>query len=95
MTGRAAVTIKAGDDYFTPRYTKVSRGTVVTFQNGGRNAHNVLATVHGSTPTIETAAFQPDAKVRVRFATAGDYPFSCSLHGSPSGGMNGRVLVVP
>jgi plastocyanin len=93
-TAAKTVTVDARDDLFTPRYVKIRAGTTVVFENAGRNQHNVLS-VDGAFRDIETDAFAPGTKARVVFAKAGAHDYYCSLHGSPTAGMNGSILVAP
>lgn len=93
-TAQTTVTITARDDFFTTQFTKVRVGTTVIFENGGHNEHNVIST-DGSFANIETDAFAPGASAKVVFDKPGTHTFSCSLHGSPTAGMYGSVLVVP
>lgn len=91
-TGRKAVTIEAVDNNFEPQYVEVSSGTKVTFTNAGHNRHNVIAVDDGFS-TIETDQFTPDDSVTITFSKPGDYPYYCSLHGTPTKGMIGGLRV--
>jgi plastocyanin len=91
--GRRSVTIDAVDNSFEPEYVAVSAGTKITFTNSGRNRHDVIAVDHGFTD-VEPANFTPDDSVTVTFSTPGDYPYYCSLHGTPTKGMIGGIRVV-
>lgn len=92
-TGKRAVTIDAVDNNFKPQYVTVSVGTKVTFDNVGRAQHNVVS-VGDTFTSIATADFGPGDTGSVTFDKAGDYPYYCSLHGTPTGGMNGAIRVV-
>jgi plastocyanin len=93
MRGRRHVTITAIDNSFRPPYVVVAAGTVVEFENRGRNPHNVLPVDDGAFTPIATDAFEPGASRSVTFADAGDYPFYCSLHGTKTAGMVGGIRV--
>jgi len=71
----------------------VGRGGAVTFENDGRNQHNVLPVVDGAFAPIEAEAFQPGATATATFDTIGDVPYYCSLHGTPTRGMIGAIRV--
>lgn len=93
-TAERTVTIEARDDFFTPPDIKIRKGSTVVFENDGRNEHNVIS-ADRAFRDIETDAFAPGKSVRVTFDETGQHDFYCSLHGTPSGGMHGSILVVP
>jgi plastocyanin len=93
-TGSDAVTIDAVDNSFRPQYVEISAGTTVTFENRGRNLHNVLPANEGAFEPIETDDLEPGEKADIVFDTPGDYAYYCSLHGSPTAGMIGGIRVV-
>lgn len=93
-TGQGAVEVDARDNSFSAKFITVSPGTKVTFDNKGRNPHNVIAVKKGSFETVEVSDFQPgDTAVRT-FDKPGEYAYYCSLHGTQTKGMVGRVKVV-
>jgi plastocyanin len=93
MTGESEVLIEAKDNKFAPQFVTVSPGTKVTFENKGRNPHNVIPVVDDQFPTVPTDEFQSGDTAVVTFDEAGLYPYYCSLHGTPSAGMDGRIRV--
>lgn len=93
LTGRTSVDVRALDNVFEPRYVTVSPGTTVTFTNGGRNVHNVLAADEGAFTDIPADAFAPGDKGSITFDTPGTYAYYCSLHGTRDRGMTGRIVV--
>jgi plastocyanin len=93
-TGSDAITVDAVDNSFRPQYIQVSPGTTVTFENRGRNVHNVIAADEGAFESIEADDFEPQDSVDVTFDEAGDYAYYCSLHGNASSGMIGGIRVV-
>lgn len=93
MTGEAEVVIEARDNKFQPKYVTVSPGTKITFDNKGRNPHNVIPVAKGQFETIAADELQPGDTALLQFDDAGDYPFYCSLHGTPTAGMDGRIRV--
>ena len=86
MTGKSEVLIEAKDNKFEPQFVTVSPGTKVTFENKGRDPHNVIPVVDDQFPTVPTDEFQPGDTAVVAFDEAGLYPYYCSLHGTPVGG---------
>ena len=86
----AAVT--ALDNSFRVENIEVAPGTTVTWDNRGRNEHNLLP-VKGSGWGVEVDAFQPGDTYRRTFDTPGVYHYYCSIHGTTDGGMIGTVVV--
>jgi plastocyanin len=93
-TSERTVTITARDDFVSPQYTKIRKGTTVIFRNGGRNQHNLMS-ADGAFRNIDTDSFAPGSETKVVFTKVGPHDFYCSLHGTESVGMRGSVLVVP
>ncbi len=93
LTGHRTVTIDAVDDEFQQRYVEVSPGTEVVFRNAGSNPHNVLAVDEGAFPDIDTEQLMPGDRATVTLDGTGAYPYYCSLHGSPTQGMNAEIVV--
>lgn len=75
---------------------RVEPGSKVTWVNQGHNDHNIVPVgTAGSTPAFGVAAerFTPGATHSYTFDKPGVFAYYCSLHGTKSGGMRGRVLV--
>ena len=91
----ATATITAIDNNFEAQTTTVTAGTTITFENGGRNTHNVVpegdpkATTWGALD----AAFAPKATYSHTFDTPGTYVYYCTIHGTPRAGMFGTIIV--
>ena len=84
----ADVSASGAGTSFSPDTVKIAvNGDVTwTFTSGGNSPHNVtFATAH---PQGNIGNTTSDAVTR-RFATAGRFPYQCTLHG----GMNGVVIV--
>lgn len=94
LTTEAAPAVHARDNYFDPKYIEVKLGTTVTFDNDGRNVHNVLPVEDGAFTPLETGSFDPGATGQITFDKVGEFPFYCSLHASKTKGMIGGVKVV-
>jgi plastocyanin len=90
-TGRKTVTIQAIDNEFDPKFSAVSKGTTITFENAGHNKHNVLSVGDGFGAS---KILDPGDTWEVTMQDAGDFRFYCSLHGTPTSGMDGGVRVV-
>ncbi len=93
MTGQAEIVIEARDNTFVPQFVTVSPGTEITFDNKGRNDHNVIPVDESQFEAIPTDELQPGDTAVLTFDEPGLYPYYCSLHGTPSAGMDGRVRV--
>lgn len=94
LTGDSSVTVQARDNSFVKPYIEVSAGTKVTFDNKGRNIHDVVPTTDGAFAEIPPAEFDPGDSGSVTFTTPGDYAYYCSLHGTPTKGMIGAIRVL-
>ena len=86
------VEVHALDNTFRPNRVVVAPGTDVRFVNRGRNDHNTLSITEGAWG-VDDAGFRPGAEYTHRFAEPGEFPFYCSLHGTPDFGMIGVVVV--
>jgi plastocyanin len=94
-TGKRSVDIAATDNEFAPVYVVVSADTKVTWDNEGRNAHNVVPVDKGSFTGVGTSDFGPGQVYTTSFDTPGDYPYYCSIHGTKNmNGMSGVIRVV-
>ena len=74
------VTVSVRDDVFVPSTIDVARGTVVRWENDGRNVHNVRSNAPGRFASRDLATGQSFATT---FDTPGTYAYYCSLHGAP------------
>jgi len=93
-TGKGSITIDTKDNTFTPKYVKVSPGTKIVFDNRGRTAHNVIPSIDDQFESIPVDDLQPAEKATLVLDDPGEYPYYCSLHGTPTKGMLGAVTVV-
>jgi plastocyanin len=94
QTASTAVQVEAVDNSFKPQYIEVKKGTTVTFTNDGRTIHNVLPADDDAFTPVEADDFGPGSSAEVVFDQAGEFPYYCSLHGTPTKGMYGGVKVV-
>ncbi|HBX78170.1 MAG TPA: hypothetical protein DEG43_11015 [Acidimicrobiaceae bacterium] len=93
-TGSAVVSIVVSDNKFSPKFTIVDEGTKVTWSNEGRNPHNIVETQKGAFQGVSQAEFAPGAVHSVTFDTPGDFPYYCSIHGTPKAAQYGGIRVV-
>lgn len=91
-TGAADVEVPITDNDFNPPYVIVTKGTKVTWNNTGRNTHNVRPSISGAFSATDSV--QPGAAYEVTFDRAGDFPYYCSIHGTARSGQNGVIRVV-
>ena len=93
LTGKGATTVVAKDNSYVPQFITVSPGTKITFDNKGRAAHNVIPVQKGAFEKIATEDLQPGDSDTIVLDEPGEYPYYCSLHGTPDKGMIGRITV--
>lgn len=76
---------------FTPSTLTVPRGTTVSFVNNSAINHNVNFTTNPPTEgNISTFSNGTSARV---MGTAGTSNFYCNIHGTPTSGMTGQIIV--
>ena len=92
--GRAAtanVSVGVGGNIFTPPSTNINVGDRVLWTwAGGITPHNVTSTnsAWAMSPT------QASGKFTNTFSAAGVYFYYCTIHGTPTTGMRGEILVI-
>ena len=94
LTADDDVTVQARDNSFIKQNIEVKAGTTVTFDNRGRNIHNVIPVTDGAFAEIAPEDFEPGGSGEVTFTQPGDYAYYCSLHGTTTKGMVGAVRVI-
>ncbi|QXC63009.1 right-handed parallel beta-helix repeat-containing protein [Aquihabitans sp. G128] len=72
---------------------RIDVGGTVSWANDGRNDHNIVPVAKGADWGATAQRFRPGDHYSHAFPTEGVYEYYCSLHGSKTGGMKGRVLV--
>jgi plastocyanin len=85
------VTVAVKDNSFEPRNIRVDAGTQIVFELEGFNAHNVLPGVEGTFADITDPDLQA-GEATIEVTEAGDVPYYCSLHGTPTIGMTGYIV---
>lgn len=76
---------------FDPTTLTVSAGTRVTWQNGSSTGHTVTSNP-GSGETFDESV-GGNSSFSFTFNTAGTYGYHCRIHGSPTSGMHGTIIV--
>jgi plastocyanin len=78
---------------FDPSTTTILPGGTVVFQwPNGSKQHDIRPVAPKTIPVVSTIEDGPFAHTAV-FPTAGTYDFFCSVHGSATSGMRGRIVV--
>lgn len=83
-TGSTSSSITVADNSFSPNATTVAPGTSVTWSWSGANPHNVVFDDGAKSDTQRSGTYART------FATAGSYPYHCTIHGAS---MSGTVTV--
>ena len=88
-------TITIGNDFFSPDSITIHAGTQIRWVWGSTSVtHNVTSTgspsFTGSGNQGASSTFGP-----VTFAATGVYHYYCTIHGTPTSGMKGVIVVVP
>lgn len=93
----AEATIKAIDNDYEPKHLLVKAGTKVTFDNTGRNIHDVVPADKSAFDfTVGSDDFQPGNEKSFTFEKPGTYHYYCSLHATATAGsMRGVITVEP
>ena len=85
MRGQTHVNVDAENNQFTPKHIIVSPGATVTWTNKDQVAHDVKKTADavdfGGTFGVDVAKFGPGATYSFEFTKAGNFPYTCTIHG--------------
>jgi plastocyanin len=82
--------VKVKDNFFDPATLTVAVGQKVTWQWAGSNPHNVTwvtSSGTGNSATQTSGTYDRD------FSAAGTYDYYCTIHGTPTSGMRGSIVV--
>jgi plastocyanin len=96
QTGAGTVVeVIAVDNTFKPEVIEVEPGTEVVWVNRGRSNHDVVPTDASDTKDwgIALGEFTPGESYSQVFTEPGDYPYYCTVHGTQTRGMVGKVVV--
>lgn len=86
------IPVVALDNSFRPEVIEISVGDEVLWENRGLNGHNALSVV-GDNWGVEVEQFRPGDIYAHVFTEPGEYDYFCSIHGSETVGMVGKVIV--
>jgi plastocyanin len=84
------VSVVITDNTFTPKELTIEPGTVVQWQNEGRNDHNVRP---NQDDEFRSRTIEPDETYEHRFDEPGTYRYYCSFHGARGRGQRGTIVV--
>lgn len=85
----ATASVNVTDNQFVPDEVQIATGGKVTWTWAGSNDHNVIWVSGG----FADSGTQSSGSHEVIFGASGSYDYYCSIHGSPSSGMRGKVEV--
>lgn len=85
--------VRSLDNSFIDEVVEVEAGTEILWTNNGRNEHNVVPVDETEEWGVETTDFQPGDEYARVFDVPGEYPYYCSIHGTPEVGMTGTIVV--
>ncbi len=79
---------------FNPVTRTVAVGTLVTWVNKDGFAHTATSSsAPAGAATFSSGNVAGGGQFQVTFATAGTYQYYCTIHGTPTSGMRGTVIV--
>jgi plastocyanin len=84
------VAVVIRDNTFIPKELTIEPGTVVQWQNKGRNDHNVRP---NQGDQFRSRTIEPDETYEHRFDEPGTYRYYCSFHGARGRGQRGTIVV--
>ena len=95
------VGVKAIDNKFDAQAIRINPGTTVKWTNDGRNSHNVMPAQANqdfgakfrAKFGIGTESFAPGKTYEFKFERAGTFDYYCTIHGSATKGMIGKIIV--
>lgn len=85
------VVVNMKDNAYAPQTITVDPGTVVRWDNIGRNKHNVIP--DRSATGWKSGTIRPGKAFEQTLDTPGAYGYFCSFHGAPGKGMYGTLIV--
>jgi plastocyanin len=77
---------------FSPAIDTVAAGSTVTWTNHDGFNHTVNS-VPGSSEVFSSGAVSSGTSYAHTFSTAGRYDYYCTIHGTPTSGMRGTIVV--
>lgn len=94
QTGAGTVVeITASDNVFEPETIEVKPGTQVVWTNEGRNNHDILPVAANGNWGVKLAEFGSDTVYSHTFTEPGTFEYYCTVHGTKTRGMIGKIVV--
>ena len=94
QTGAGTVVeVAAVDNVFKPETIEVKPGTKVVWTNEGRNNHDIVPVAANGNWGVALEEFGADAVYSHTFTEPGAYDYYCTVHGTKTRGMIGKVVV--
>lgn len=87
------IEVLALDNNFRDEEVEIVAGTTVTWENRGRNDHNIIPVEDSEDWGAAVEDFAPGDVYSHAFTTPGEYGYYCTLHGTADFGMIGTVVV--
>jgi plastocyanin len=78
---------------FKPETIEVKPGTKVVWTNEGRNNHDIVPVAANGNWGVALEEFGADAVYSHTFTEPGVYDYYCTVHGTKTRGMIGKVVV--
>jgi len=87
--------VLALDNNYILQTVTITAGTEVEWFNNGRNDHNVIPEGDLETTSwgVQLEDFRPGDRYSHVFTTPGTYVYYCTIHGTPTAGMFGTIIV--
>lgn len=93
LSGSDAVGIDVVDNEYRPNAFRVDPGAEISFTNKGEDQHNVTPAEDGAFATIDEEDLRPGDTATLVLDDPGTYFIYCSLHGTPTRGQRGVIIV--
>lgn len=92
-TADGAMVVTAKDNSFTLEELRVEPGTTVRWVNEGRTEHDIRPVDRYAAFGIDRSDFGPGDTYEFVFDEPGTYAYFCTLHGTQTAGMIGKIVV--
>ena len=93
QTGAGTVVeVTAVDNTFRPETIEIEPGAEVVWTNRGRSKHDIVPT-EGGDWGVALDDFESGDTYSHVFTEPGEYPYYCTIHGTKTKGMVGKIVV--
>lgn len=90
--GSRTLSLSMSGSAFSPSLDSIAAGSTVTWANHDGFAHTVTS-APGSPDAYNSGNVVGGNTFQHMFATAGTYVYYCTIHGTPTSGMRGTIVV--